>query len=55
MHGLTQRLTEREKEIARLKEKLRDLTNKLKEQHQQYGSKVFVCYSLCVHLLLLGH
>jgi uncharacterized coiled-coil protein SlyX len=33
------RLTEREKEIGRLKEKLRDLTKKL-QQEQHYNSKV---------------
>jgi len=34
------RLTEREKEIGRLKEKLRDLTKKLQQEQQHYNSKV---------------
>ncbi|XP_046456234.1 uncharacterized protein LOC124203590 isoform X6 [Daphnia pulex] len=33
------RLTEREKEIGRLKEKLRDLTKKLQQEQQHYNSK----------------
>lgn len=39
MQTLQNRLTEREKEIGRLKEKLRDLTKKL-QQEQHYNSKV---------------
>lgn len=39
MQGLTARLSEREREIGRLKEKLRELTKKL-QQEQQYNSKV---------------
>lgn len=39
MQTLQSRLTEREREIGRLKEKLRDLTKKL-QQEQQYNSKV---------------
>ncbi|KZS08194.1 Uncharacterized protein APZ42_027902 [Daphnia magna] len=38
MQTLQNRLTEREKEIGRLKEKLRDLTKKL-QQEQHYNSK----------------
>ena len=41
MQTLQQRLTEREREIGRLKEKLRDLTKKLQQQQQLYNSKVF--------------
>ena len=40
MQTLQQRLTEREREIGRLKEKLRDLTKKLQQQQQLYNSKV---------------
>lgn len=39
MHSLQGRLTEREREIGRLKEKLRELTKKL-QQEQMYNSKV---------------
>ena len=39
MQTLQHRLSEREREIGRLKEKLRDLTKKL-QQEQHYNSKV---------------
>jgi len=40
MQSLQGRLTEREREIGRLKEKLRDLTKKLRQEQQLYNSKV---------------
>jgi hypothetical protein len=46
------RLTEREKEIGRLKEKLRDLTKKLQQEQQHYNSKVkrhLGSFSTCVN------
>lgn len=46
MQTLQSRLTEREREIGRLKEKLRDLTKKL-QQEQQYNIKVRYITTIC--------